>query len=76
LASTSSSKIRDFKIPLVDLATQARIYRETDAWLKDLAKAQTALVKQSSLLAERRQALITAAVTREIDVTSAGSVTH
>jgi type I restriction enzyme, S subunit len=68
LASTSSSKIRDFRIPLIDLAEQARIYREMDAWLKEFAKVQSTLRRQSSLLAERRQALITAAVTGGISV--------
>lgn len=74
LASTSSSKIRDFRVPLIDLTDQARIWCETDAWLKDLDKAQTALAQQRDLLAERRQALITAAVTGEIDVTTARGV--
>jgi type I restriction enzyme, S subunit len=74
LASTSSSKIRDFRIPLIDLAEQTRIWRETDAWLKDLAKAQAVLTQQRDLLAERRQALITATVTGEVDVGSAGGV--
>lgn len=71
LASTSSSKIRDFRIPLLDIADQARICRETDAWLQDIAKVEAALRQQRSLLAERRQALITAAVTGQIDVTTA-----
>ena len=56
LASTSSSKIRDFKIPLLDIADQARICRETDVWLQDIAKVEAALRQQRSLLAERRQA--------------------
>lgn len=72
LASTSSSKIRDFRIPLVSLQDQITICRETDAWLEDVVKAQSALTRQRELLAERRQALITAAVTGQIDVTTAG----
>jgi type I restriction enzyme, S subunit len=68
LASTSSSKIRDFRVPLIDLAEQARIYRETEAWLKDTAKVEAVLREQLALLAERRQALITAAVTGGITV--------
>jgi type I restriction enzyme S subunit len=71
LASTSSSKIRDFKIPLIDVTDQTRIFRDTDAWLKDIAKVEAALTQQSSLLTERRQALITAAVSGQIDVTTA-----
>jgi type I restriction enzyme S subunit len=68
LASTSSSKIRDFRIPLVDLTEQARIYRETEAWLNDIAKVDVVLRLQLALLAERRQALITAAVTGGITI--------
>jgi type I restriction enzyme S subunit len=71
LASTSSSKIRDFKIPLIDTSDQARIFRDTDGLLKDIAKVQAVLSQQRFLLAERRQALISAAVTGRIDVTTA-----
>lgn len=68
LASTSSSKIRDFRIPLIDLSDQARIVRETNSWLADISRVQATLVLQRTLLAERRQALITAAVTGGITV--------
>jgi type I restriction enzyme S subunit len=68
LASTSSSKIRDFRVPLVNLSKQERICQEMDAWLKDIAKVQSTLRRQSALLAERRQALITAAVMGGISV--------
>lgn len=68
LASTSSSKIRDFKVPMVDLPDQVRVVRETESWLEEIAKVQAALSLQRTLLAERRQALITAAVTGGITV--------
>ena len=68
LASTSSSKIRDFRVPLIDLASQERVVRETNAWLQDITKVQSALRQQNALLAERRQALITAAVLGQIGV--------
>jgi len=68
LASTSSSKIRDFRIPLTDVAVQVRVCGEIEGWLRGVAKVQTILVQQLSLLADRRQALITAAVTRGISV--------
>jgi type I restriction enzyme S subunit len=71
LASTSSSKIRDFRIPLFDTKEQARIFHDVDAWLKDVGRSEATLRQQLSLLAERRQALITAAVTGQIDVTTA-----
>jgi type I restriction enzyme S subunit len=68
LASTSSSKIRDFRVPLISLTDQACIVRETNAWLEEIAKVQAGLTQQRILLAERRQALITAAVTGGITV--------
>jgi type I restriction enzyme, S subunit len=68
LASTSSSKIRDFRVPLIALEGQACVVRETHAWLEDIAKVQATLTHQRALLAERRQALITAAVTGGITV--------
>ena len=66
LASTSSSKIRDFRIPQIDLSDQARIVRETNSWLADISEVRAALVLQRTLLAERRHALITDAVTGRI----------
>ena len=68
LASTSSSKIRDFRIPLIDLTAQARIVHETNAWLADISRVQAVLTQQRALLAERRQVLITAAVTGGITI--------
>lgn len=68
LASTSSSKIRDFRIPLIDLADQARIMHEMNSWLAGISKVRAARTLQRALLAERRQALITAAVTGGITV--------
>jgi type I restriction enzyme, S subunit len=71
LASTSSSKIRDFRVPLIDIAAQIRVCRETDERLKDIRKLEAALSRQRVLLAERRQALINAAVTGQINATAA-----
>ena len=68
LASTSSSKIRDFRIPLIGLTDQARVVHETASWLENIADVQATLTLQRTLLAERRQALITAAVTGGITV--------
>jgi len=74
LASTSSSKIRDFRVPLIDIADQIRVCREADERLNGIRKLEAALSRQRVLLAERRQALITAAVTGQIDVTTAHRV--
>jgi type I restriction enzyme S subunit len=74
LASTSSSKIRDFRVPLLALADQTRISSETDEWLRNAAKVEAVLRQQLVLLAERRRALITAAVIGRIDVTTVRGV--
>jgi type I restriction enzyme S subunit len=68
LASTSSSKIRDFRVPLISLADQANVVAETNDWLSGISKIQEMLAVQRDLVAERRQALITAAVTGAITV--------
>lgn len=67
LASTNSGKIRDFRIPLIDIASQVRICRETDKRLSEISELEAALSRQLALLAERRQALISAAVTGQMD---------
>ena len=68
LASTSTSKIRDFRIPLIALPDQTRIVCEIDSWLEEIAKIKAILMLQRTLLTERRQAVITAAVTGGITV--------
>lgn len=74
LASTSSSKIRDFRIPLVGVSRQRAVVQEAEARLQWISEFDDLLSCQIALLAERRQALITAAVTGQIDVTTARGV--
>jgi type I restriction enzyme S subunit len=74
LASTSSSKIRDFRIPVPDVSTQRSIVKQIDARAVEVEQLDSVIGRQLSLLAERRQALITAAVTGQIDVTTARGV--
>lgn len=74
LASTSSSKIRDFRIPMVDTDRQRAIVREVDSRLRWISEFGERLSEQLALLTERRQALIAAAVTGQIDVTTARGV--
>ena len=71
LASTSSSKIRDFRIPLVGIGKQQRVAEETSSEINSILELAEKMSRQLSLLTERRQALITAAVTGQIDVTTA-----
>ncbi|GAB3878185.1 hypothetical protein [Microbispora bryophytorum] len=73
LASTSSSKIRDFRIPLPGMSEQRAAVKEVDSKLTAVSQFECQIARQLKLLAERRQALITAAVTRQIDVTNARS---
>lgn len=56
-------------IPTLD--KQKEIAAQLDQLLKETADLQSAIDRQVALLAERRQALITAAVTGQIDVTTA-----
>ncbi|MEU5714331.1 restriction endonuclease subunit S [Streptomyces sp. NPDC020403] len=71
LASTNSSKILSFPIPLPSVERQRALVREVRQSLDTVRHAKAALNRQLALLAERRQALITAAVTGQIDVTTA-----
>jgi type I restriction enzyme, S subunit len=68
LASTNASKVADFRVPLPPLDEQRRIVVEYAAWALTLEALTVRLIEQIELLAEHRQALITAAVTGELDV--------
>ena len=55
-------------IPYVPLAEQIAISREIDTSTSQILKAKELLNRQCETLKERRQALITAAVTGELNV--------
>ncbi|MGW4420788.1 restriction endonuclease subunit S [Streptosporangium sp. NPDC004631] len=74
LASTNSSKILDFPIPLPSLEQQRHIVNQVDEQLSVVTRARIAIDKQSLLLHEHRRSLITAAVTGKIDVATARGV--
>jgi type I restriction enzyme S subunit len=74
LASTSRSKIRDFRVPLIDILTQLRISHEISGKLQEIEDVEIALNRQRKLLSERRQALIIAAVTGQLDGAVGGVV--
>ncbi len=74
LASTSSGKIRDFRIPLAETGRQRAIVQKVDTRLRWISELRDRLSEQLALLAERRQSLITAAVAGQIDVTTARGV--
>ncbi|MFE6492812.1 restriction endonuclease subunit S [Streptomyces sp. NPDC057748] len=71
LASTNSSKILSFPIPLPNVATQRELAQQAQKALEAAEAASRLLNHQRSLLTERRQALITAAVTGQFDVSTA-----
>ena len=68
----SLGDIRDLVVPLPPVAAQQRIVAEITEGLAAITTERAIRDRQLRLLAERRQALITAAVTGQIDVTTAG----
>lgn len=69
LASTNAFKIAMFPIPLPPLPRQRQLVARVQGELELSAKAGKVVTGQTALLRERRRALITAAVTGQIDVT-------
>ncbi|MET7809616.1 restriction endonuclease subunit S [Streptomyces sp. NPDC005395] len=63
--------IRDWPIPHVPEDQQSKLVREVSQQTDNSARLQTTVKRQLTLLAERRQALITAAVTGQFDVSTA-----
>lgn len=72
LASTNSHKIMAFPVPLPPVRVQREVVAELRAAIEHSERAKAAIERQRSLLRERRQALITAAVTGQIEVATAG----
>ncbi|MDE0368567.1 MAG: hypothetical protein OXI84_00330 [bacterium] len=68
LASTSSSKVADFRIPLPSRSTQSHLVSVYQRKWETLERTRVATGLQVDLLNERRQALITTAVTGESPV--------
>jgi type I restriction enzyme S subunit len=68
LASTNSSKIMALPIPALDLDAQRNVVAQWDDYSRISSAVRRALANQLDLLAERRQALVTAAVTGELEV--------
>ncbi|MFF9123915.1 restriction endonuclease subunit S [Streptomyces sp. NPDC014889] len=66
-----AGNVRFMRFPIPSLSTQDRIVADTEAITRDVRTIQAALGRRMSLQAERRQALITAAVTGQFDVSTA-----
>lgn len=75
IATTSSAKVLDFPVPTLTVEQQINIASSYKGIRAANRQAITVLARQLDLLSERRQALVTAAVTGEIDVTTAGGIT-
>jgi type I restriction enzyme S subunit len=72
LASTNSSKILGFPVPLPDLDVQRHLVRELNIYTAAADRALDAIDRQITLLGERKRALVTTAVTGQMDVATAG----
>ncbi len=68
LASTSSEKILGLAVPALTIDIQAGLVREATEEIDRMRELRSQLEKQISLLLERRQALITAAVTGQLEI--------
>lgn len=64
-------QLRPQRFPFPDVPTQKRLITELDRAANRDTEVQRLLTRQLNLLAERRQALITAAVTGQFDVSTA-----
>jgi type I restriction enzyme, S subunit len=75
LASTSASKILSFPVPAISVTDQQHLVDTYEAARGPILRATDVLHRQLDLLVEHRQALITAAVTGELDVSGVAGVT-
>jgi type I restriction enzyme S subunit len=68
IATTSSSKVLNFPVPLLPMHEQRRVVKQCEEARTVISRGLDVLTRQLALLTERRQALITAAVTGGITV--------
>lgn len=69
--SISESQVSPIRVPDPDTLAQRKIADQLEKSLKQWQKARSLVERQLKLIDERRQALITAAVTGQFDVTTA-----
>lgn len=67
----SGDQIGGFVLPLPPVSTQRKISERLSAYSANIRRLRSTMNRQAELLNERRQALITAAVTGQFDVTTA-----
>jgi type I restriction enzyme, S subunit len=68
IASTSTAKISAFRVPLPRQEVQRTIVASISVQLDDVERLRSAAIRQIQRLQERRRALITAAVSGELDI--------
>ena len=68
LASTSSSKVRDLNVPVVPKTVQVVIVEDLARSLARLGDLRRSLFDAAALATERKQALVTASVTGQLDL--------
>ncbi|KUO20856.1 hypothetical protein AQJ91_13235 [Streptomyces dysideae] len=71
MANLNSSILLNMPLLLPDISEQQRISRDCDDIELHSQKRELLIARQLTLLSERRQALITAAVTGQFDVSTA-----
>ena len=70
LASTNSTVVKNFRLPMPPIEDQRAVVDSLDQELTDMSEMVTNAKRVAALARERRAALITAAVTGQIDVTA------
>jgi len=75
MANLKVDEIKKWPIPSAPVSEQRRLVDLVDERRAQTSKLRAAIDAQLVLLTERRQALITAAVTGQMDVTTARRVT-
>jgi type I restriction enzyme S subunit len=74
MANLKTEEVKRWPIPAAPVPVQRAVIAELDTAREHAATLVEAIDRQLAVLAERRRALITAAVTGQIDVTTAGGV--
>lgn len=74
MANLKTEEIKRWPIPRAPIPVQRQVTAELSVARDEAAMLTSAIDRQLALLTERRQALITAAVTGQIDVTAARGV--
>jgi len=75
LASTNSTKVLELQLPSMSIGEQRDRVSAVESLVSVTRATRAAIARQSAAIRERRDALITAAVTGQLDVTTASGAT-